>query len=135
LRQLMLAEALVELREHARLRELGRDVIRRLLCSQQLVDDSVSRIRILEIQLAVLVDVLRRAEEEHLVLEQRTAERQARVVAAKRQWIRSRRVERIRRVEGIVPEKQRADAVEQVAAALGDDVDDGARGLPEFGLV
>ena len=135
LRQLMPAEALVELHECPRLREPRRDVVRRFLFAKQPIDDRVARVWILEIQLALLADALRRSEEEHLVLDQRTTERQARVVAAKRQRLRSRLVQRIRRIERIVPEEQRADAVEKIAAALGDDVDDGAGGLPELRLV
>ena len=55
----MLADLLIELDERSSLGGLRRDIERRFLIAEQLVDHRAAGIRILEIQLTVLVSVPR----------------------------------------------------------------------------
>ncbi len=100
-----------------------------------MVDDIVAGIGIGKVKHAVFRDALRRGEEEHLVLDDRAAEGDAEIIPIKGIGVRIGAIQGIRRVKSVVAVEKGSYAMVSVSSGLGDDVDDSAGRLAEFGLV
>ncbi len=89
----------------------------------------------IEVNVPILRDALRRAEEENFVFPDRSAACQTVIETAKTQRFRYGFIQRVRGIESLVTMKERADSVKLIAAALGDDINNRSRCLSEFGFV
>ena len=88
-----------------------------------------------EIELAVLPNALAGAEKENFILYDWTTEREAVIIAAQRRRVFDVWLQRIGRVECVIAEEQRSDAVIFIVSTSRDYVDDRSRRLSKLSFV